>query len=137
VLSDQKLDIAAETLHRRRLEQHQRRRAVANAALDVLDSTRLRLEASLAALSLALIDESGRSGRPQELLHASIHSVRLELQPTFSSGHAQHDARRASEAMFSIGRVQIDNLLPDAAHPVVLQCPRRRESAVLSPRWAS
>ena len=136
VFSDQKLDIAAETLHRRRLEQHRRRRAVANAALDMLDSTRLRLEASLAAVSLALIDESGRSGRPQELLHAAIHSVRLELQPTatFSSGHAQHDARRASEATFSIGRVQIDNLLPDAAHPVVLQCPRRREGAVLSAR---
>ena len=108
VLSDHELDLAAESLH--------------------LAPSLIKLDARLDAVSLALIDEGGPAGRPQELLHAAMRKVRLEVAPP-----ASHVARRATEAKFSIGLVQIDNLLPGTSHPVMMQSPRRRSADAAKP----
>ena len=103
VMSDYELDLSAESLH--------------------LAPSLIKLDARLDALSLTIVDEAGNGGRPQELLHAAMRTVRLVVAPP-----SVHVARRATEAQFSIGLLQVDNLLPATSHPVVLQTPRKREA---------
>jgi hypothetical protein len=118
----------------------------------------LKLDASMDALSLALIDERGPAGRPLELLHAAMRRLSFQLTPkarasasgtprpnedgkyvceackrTFDSpnalnGHTRSCDSRATEATFSIGLLQVDNLLPTASHPTVLRTPRRHDA---------
>ena len=109
VISDHEIDAAAETLH--------------------LAPRLIRLDARLDAVSVALIDEDAVGGRPQEVLHAAAHRVRLELAPPAALQHHHHKGggsqRRATECHFSVGLLQIDNLLPTTSHPVALQSPSR------------
>ena len=110
VLSDHELDFNAE-------------------AMDLAPKL-IRLDAQLDAVGLVFIDEGGASGRPQELMHMAMRKVRLELAlPTSrfdpaSSASEDQPGRRDTELTFSIGLVQIDNLLPSTTYPVVLQTPR-------------